>query len=175
MLQNTVMSDAKVHLFQLSDHVQWKRRLLSYVNRPHLYSFLVEGHLCLLDQVHDRFKLGVKKRRGTYKVTARLILNRICSISKEEEKLNASCTFFLCSFCRSLNCSILFTSSFSCPASTIWRFPMFSISEKCQIPFLKSQQETYWMKQETEGTLTCFHFIKRWSHRAAKTTDRPVD
>lgn len=104
------------------------------MNRPHLYSFLVEGHLCLLDQVHDRFKLGVEKRHGIYKDTARLILSLISSISKKEEKLNVSCTFFLCSFCRSLNCSILFTSSFSSPASAIWRCPTFSISEKCQSP-----------------------------------------
>lgn len=156
------------------------------VNRPHLYCFLVEGNLCLLDQVHDRFKLGVEKRHGIYKVTARLILSLISSLSKKEDKLNVSCTFFLCSFCRSLNCSILFTSSFSCPASAIWRFPTFSISEKRQSPELKSQEENYCrdlkkkerrkrMKQETEAALTCFHFIKRWSQRAVKTTHRPVD
>lgn len=39
-------------------------------------------------------------------------------------------TFFLCSFWRSLNCSILFTSSFSNPESWMWKFPTFSISNK---------------------------------------------
>ena len=39
-------------------------------------------------------------------------------------------TFFLCSFCRSLNCSILFISSFRWPESRMCKFPIFSISEK---------------------------------------------
>lgn len=38
------------------------------------------------------------------------------------------CTFFLCSFCRSLNSSILLSSSFRSPESWMCRFPTFSIS-----------------------------------------------
>lgn len=47
----------------------------------------------------------------------------------KKKSSNVSCTFFLCSFCRSLNCSILFTSSFSIAPSEICRCPTFSISE----------------------------------------------
>lgn len=39
-----------------------------------------------------------------------------------------SCTFFLCPFCRSLNVSIFFTSSFNISESWMWKLPMFSIS-----------------------------------------------
>lgn len=81
-------------------------------------------------------------------------------------------TFFLCSFWRSLNCSILFTSSFSNPASWMCKFPTFSISNKDED---KKRKSTKWAEVlntavvRTQAALTCFHFIERCPQSAAKT------
>lgn len=67
------------------------------------------------------------------------------------------CTFFLCSFCRSLNCSILLTSSFSNPESWMCKFPTFSISEKCRNTQLKAQLRHFYKvnKKDNAGNTSC--------------------
>lgn len=64
-------------------------------------------------------------------------------LCKWGEKQPFVATFFLCSFCRSLNCSILFTSSFRNPASWMCKFPTFSISGKHQSTQPKTDGDVY--------------------------------
>lgn len=109
------------------------------LNWPYFYSFLVEWDFCLLDFLHDNFKLikeepHVRKTQSHQRTTLRNNL-----IFMQIRKNFVMCAFFLCSFCRSLNCSILFTSSFSNPESWMCKCPTFSISEKHQNTQLEVQ------------------------------------
>lgn len=75
------------------------------------------------------FSMRTSYYNGTDKVKAVMPLSDFPCMQIRWNEL-VRCTFFLCSFWRSLNCSILFTSSFSNPESCMCKFPTFSISNK---------------------------------------------
>lgn len=155
------------------------------MNEPYIYCFLVEGDFCLLDLLHDTFKLRIEEQRyvtlkkhtsssENHRVWQQF-LDFLCTQMREKKLFIG--TFFLCSFCRSLNCSILFTSSFRSPESWMWRFPTFSISVKQQNIHTSKKLRSDWdmyevhikIMQEINPVLTSSHFINRCSQSAVKT------